>query len=203
MKTKSTIEKLCPGKVYHVYNRAVGDEVLFRTDHCFFHFISKLKKFVLPVVRIYAYCLLPNHFHLLVQIRQADELVDLFGSYQKIRLTEKVNQCFSNFFNSFAVSTNRMFSRKGKLFMLPYKRILVDDETYLKHLVHYVHRNPIHHGLVNDYATWPFSTYKFYTCELNSFIETGNILELFGGIEEFKRFHSDLTGQINLLGQER
>jgi REP element-mobilizing transposase RayT len=198
MKTKPINEKLLPGAIYHIYNRAVGDELLFRSDDSYFYFLKKIKRFILPVSKIYAYCMIPNHFHLLLQIKEEDVLLELLSTKDQEKVVKYVNQSFSNFFNSYTVSVNRTFKRMGKLFMLPYKRILVESDDYFMSLINYIHRNPIHHGLTDMYDKWPHSSFSDYAEVKETFVDKDYVLDMFGGLEVFLAFHFehvDLTGQ--------
>ena len=189
MKPKEIHEKLLPGKVYHIYNRAVGDELLFRNDEGYYHFMRGLKRFVIPYTRLFAYCLIPNHFHFLIGIKNCVECGE------NLNLTTKtINQGFSNFFNSYARSYNKHFNRKGKLFMLPYKRILVEDIHYFRSLVIYIHRNSISYGLTKHWIDWLYSSYSDIILNLNEHIDVDYVLSKFDSIDEFVRFHDDLTG---------
>ena len=70
-------ETLVCGEVYHVYNKAVGSELLFKTDEDYEHFLKKIERFILPVANIYAYCLIPNYFHLMLRIKEPNDIPGL------------------------------------------------------------------------------------------------------------------------------
>ncbi len=61
-----------PGKYYHIYNRANGFEKLFLSDENYRYFLRQYVKYIEPVAITYAWCLLPNHFHFLIKIRNPD-----------------------------------------------------------------------------------------------------------------------------------
>lgn len=60
---------LRPGRFYHVYNRGINGETLFREERNYRYFLNKYAHHVTPVADTYAHCLMPNHFHLLIRIR--------------------------------------------------------------------------------------------------------------------------------------
>jgi REP element-mobilizing transposase RayT len=72
-------------KVYHVYNRANGKENLFKTDENFRYFLRKYVEYIFPVAETLAYCLMPNHFHLLLRIRSEHELLSQYHFLKKER----------------------------------------------------------------------------------------------------------------------
>lgn len=66
---------LLPGKKYHILSRAVGNEQLFLTEENYRFFLERYKKYVSPVADTFCYCLLPNHFHFLVRIKEASAIL--------------------------------------------------------------------------------------------------------------------------------
>lgn len=67
-------ETLEPDKYYHIYNHAVGQDNLFNTDENYRFFLEKYAHYIIPVADIFAYCLLPNHFHFAIRIKPEDEI---------------------------------------------------------------------------------------------------------------------------------
>lgn len=59
-----------PGKCYHIYNHAIGNENFFREDKNYLFFLQLLKKYLVPICDIYSYALMPNHIHLLVHFNE-------------------------------------------------------------------------------------------------------------------------------------
>ena len=150
-----------------------------------------------PVVRTYAYCLMPNHFHLLIQIREEDELMAYFQSIKRtflpqlvtVNYSEFVMQQFSNFFNSYAKSFNRRFDRKGALFLNYVRRKPVESEKYFTALVAYIHRNPVHHGFCRQMDQWPYSSLYSIGSNKTTRLERSAVLDWFGGIEPYLTLH--------------
>ena len=197
-------EPLIPSEIYHVYSHANGHENLFRCDENYSYFLKKYEKHVHPVAETFAYCLLPNHLHFMVRIRNEEHLLDFFSkkligqnlkSYES--LSGLISKQFSNLFNAYAKAYNKMFDRRGSLFERPFKRKPVGSEAYLTTLMVYIHRNPLHHGFVRDINDWEYSSWHSYLLDGSSIIARKAGLEWFGGIEEFIKVHSldkqDLT----------
>ena len=180
---------------YHVFNRANGNELLFRNEDNYDFFLQKIKKYILPVADLYAYCLLPNHYHLVLQLKPTADV----GSHYTI-LKKKapppgewypdfIALCFGNCQNSYAKSFNKYFFRKGSLFMSPVKRVAIEDDHQLAATIFYTHKNPVHHGIVSKMEDWKFSSYKaFFSTEATNVNRNGT-LDFFGGPECFRQFH--------------
>jgi REP element-mobilizing transposase RayT len=156
---KNRQEVLVCGETYHIYNKAVGSELLFKGAADYEWFLKKLERFVLPIADIFTYCLIPNHFHLLLTIKEPDEIFEL-QKLDEDDYSNYLSHVFGNFFNSYSKSFNKMYDRVGRLFFQPFKRIAVEDEDYFILLVNYIHRNPIHHGLVKEMSDWKYSSYN-------------------------------------------
>lgn len=184
-------ETLLPANYYHIYNRAVGDEKLFRTKKDYFYFQEKLKRYINPLVDIYSYCLLPNHFHLLVRTKETATPSSKNEGSNLLITEEKFRLAFKNLFISYSKSFNKVHKRMGRLFMQPYKRILVEDESYLLGLICYIHRNPIHHGYVEDYKQWEYSSFNNFFDDTQPFIAKNEVLRYFGGLENFLISHEE------------
>lgn len=105
---------LVPGTYYHIFNHAIGEDNLFRQSDNYLYFLERYGHYIFPVARTYAYCLMPNHFHLLVQIRGEEELMTYCKTLNKPKVAALatidypvfVMQQFSNFFNSYAKAFN-------------------------------------------------------------------------------------------------
>lgn len=185
-------------KIYHIYNRAVGSEQIFITNTDYYYFQKKFERYLNPFIELYAYCFIPNHFHFLLRIKDKSKIIEELNYKGEEFSHRNINQAFSNFFNSYTKSFNKVHNRMGKLFMLPYKRILVDDESYLITLINYIHRNPIHHGLIKDFPGWKYSSYNDYLTNKVSFVKKDFILSFFNCIDDFIGFHQDNKDRTEL-----
>ena len=183
--------KLIPGNDYHIFNKAIGTDKLFFSEKDYFFFLEKLNRFILPVADILSYCLIPNHFHLLVKIKDFDDLPPKIKKQKEHPVELLISKVFSNFFNSYSKSYNQAHSRQGRLFLYPFKRIIVEDEGYLIYLINYIHRNPIHHGITNSFTSWKYSSYNAILSEKPTSIDRDFVLSVFGDKEEFIAFHQD------------
>ena len=165
---------LQPGRFYHIYNRGNNGENLFLEERNYRYFLQLYIQHVHPAVDTYAYCLLRNHFHLLVRIK------DLSGQEPK-----PPHQYFSNFFNAYTKSINKAYGRTGALFERPFRRIGVLGAAYFRNVVAYIHRNPQHHGFVDDFREWPYSSYDVVLSDKSTRLQRDVVLDWFGGPQEF------------------
>ena len=150
---------------YHIYNRSVSNNPLFYEDSNYSFFITKLKIYVLETANIIAYCLMPNHYHLLLQLTNQD-------------LSKSMGQLAM----SYTKSANTYYKRAGHLFQGRYKSKQIEDDNYLVYLSRYIHLNPFSSGLVKKPEDWKFSSYReFIGIDKVDFINPDNILDLFGG----------------------
>jgi putative transposase len=187
---------LQPGHTYHIYNRGNNREDLFREERNYRYFLKLFSRYVHPVVDTYAYCLLKNHFHLLIRVKEISPKTG-----QEMAPPE-VSQYFSNFFNAYTKSINKAYNRTGSLFEERFERIEVDSDLQFLNLVFYIHFNPQKHGFVDDFKEWPWSSYQALTCTASTKLAREELVGRFGGVDEFIEFHRGLVDErwINLTG---
>ena len=176
---------------YHVYNRGVGREDIFFEERNYAHFLDSFFLRAGPAVHLYAYCLLKNHFHLLVRIKTPDERpqhAQARDSGNIIRLVPPA-QHLSNFFNGYAKSMNKGYERWGALFQHRFKRKALTSDASLVRVTCYIHCNPQIHGFVNDFQNYKHSSYRAILDKTDSRIRSGEVLDWFGGSDAYKKLH--------------
>jgi len=176
------------GLIYHVYNRGVNREVLFKEERNYDHFLKLVQRHILSVADIYAYCLLRNHFHLLVRVRMQNEIK---RSAPRPLWRIPPGRAFGNCFNAYAKAVNAAYSRTGCLFERPFKRKVVSSPDYFRQLVVYIHRNPEKHGVAGRFFEWPYSSFERYSHDSDPFVELSTVLTSFGGFGSFTGAHFD------------
>jgi putative transposase len=169
-----------PECIYHIYNRAIGEEKLFRTKENYFYFLAKYQHYLDDKFITLAYCLIPNHFHFLVKI--------------KPNITnEQAVKAFSDFQNAYCKSFNKVFNRSGSLFHRKFKRKKIDNEAYWTKIVIYIHQNPVKHKIAKSPDEWMFSSFKGYLSDKPSKVDRKMVLEWFGGMDGFGISHQANT----------
>ena len=143
MPTKNVLKEFVSETYYHIYNRAINDEVLFKTDKDYKVFLSYLKLYLTKnekdktrfsrklnnfsnSLSLLAYCLMPNHFHLFVYQKEVDTITNFMRS---------LGTKFSLYFN-------KKNKRRGPVFESRYKAVRVTNEIQFLYLSKYIHRNP-------------------------------------------------------------
>ncbi|MDZ7720709.1 MAG: hypothetical protein U5K72_17965 [Balneolaceae bacterium] len=192
-----------PGHIYHVYHHANGDDLIFRETENYFFFLSKIEKYIHPISKIYAYCLMPNHFHFLLRVKKESVLENFFdlddknprstgrfrGLEGQIDFSLNISKQFKNCLISYAKAYNKVYERKGSLFSENLKRIKISQDDYFANMIRYIHFNPVIHGFTKNARNWSFSSYRAYLSNKNSLLERDEVFEWFGGEDELKRFH--------------
>lgn len=169
-------ENLESGYYYHIFNQGNNKGNIFFEDRNYSYFLTLLKKYISALTEVYAYCLLPNHFHLLLRINDNAE-------------GKNCSQAFSNFFNAYAKAINKSYRRSGSLFRRKFSRIKIENEDYLRKLILYIHTNAQHHGIAERFEDYPHSSYHSYFSNGKTSISKSYILNLFDSIENFRVVH--------------
>jgi len=172
MPAKNRVKSYVDNGHYHIYNRGVEERTIFQDSQDYKVFLNYLKIYLEPApeakirtvdignhtftaserplknfhgqIELLAYCLMPNHFHILIK--------------------QKTGRAIENFMRALAtkysVYFNKRHKRVGHLFQGVYKAVLVDNDNYLLHLSRYIHLNPVKDGplrvaLLDTYSSYP------------------------------------------------
>jgi putative transposase len=197
------IQSLEYGNYYHIYNRGINGENLFKETKNHYHFLNLYSKHIDPIAETFAWCLLKNHFHLLVRIKTFEEIISNQEDFE-IKKIIAPHQSFGNLFNAYTKSINKSINRHGALFERPFKRKLIDNEHYLQTLIKYIHFNPVNHGFCEHPLEYPWSSYFSCVSDKPTKLQRAKIISFFGDIDNFKNTHNqketfiDLENYLNL-----
>lgn len=184
-------------QVYHLYTRVSGNESIFRNDNNYTYFLGKIEKYLLPYLEIHAYCLVPQRFSLLVCFRSQKEIFNSLKRPDEEMSEDKVHQFLmqpiSNLLNSYSKAYNKMFGRKGALFVDYIKREKIDDVELLKNIFRKIHQIPSESFLKCQFQDWKYSSYQSYINEKKpSKINRELMNSYFLNKEDFIKFHHHL-----------
>lgn len=163
------LEKIEKNSTYHIYNRGINGCSIYRTNENKRYFLSLFQKYLGAKISLFAFCLMNNHFHFLLEIVEEEK---------------QTTQSFSNFFNAYAKAFNKQEKRTGSLFEKHFKRKKVTDKSYLRRLFTYIHNNP-----VVDKEGYPFSSYRHYLNETQPkavHIDKSIAIHLFESVENMR-----------------
>jgi putative transposase len=189
-------EPLIHGQYYHIYNRGNSGETLFCEEQNYPYFLGLYGKYIEPVTETYAYCLMPNHFHLLVRIKDWRSFRGPPVLSPEDCRSLEASHAFGVLFGTYTKSFNKAYQRTGSLFEKPFHRILVDSDRYFACLVAYIHRNPQKHGFVDDFSRWPHSSYRATLSDKPTRIQRDAVLDWFDGRAGFEAFHSSSIDEL-------
>jgi putative transposase len=138
--------EFCSGHYYHLYNRGNNYQPIFLERENYLYFLGQLRKYLAGnALDIVAYCLMPNHYHLLVYLK-----------------TDNLSSLIQPFSLAYTKAINKRYGRVGSLFQGRFQGIHVDKNEYLLHLSRYIHLNPVSAGIAKKSEDWEFSSYPEY-----------------------------------------
>ena len=179
MPNKNSVKQYTENGIYHVYSRGIEKRIIFIDEHDYQHFLWIVDEFIKPdhptpgnkfflrrsvgnEVSIFAYCLMPNHFHLLIKQMTEDGIT---------KLMRRVCTVYATYFN------NR-YEHEGSVFQRPYKAASIMNDDYLIQVSAYIHRNPV--WLCRNLEDYKYSSYQNYLGTNNSpWVNTSEILDIF------------------------
>lgn len=183
--------------LYHIFNRGNNSQQLFYSRENYLYFLSKLKTAITPYADTLAWCLMPNHFQLLIYLNQTTAEISatdrVTWSHPVSRLptkTRDINQSVAIALRSYtrALQQERQFT--GSLFQQSTKAIClseisgvspawfqttfgaqinvaIPEKEYPQTCFDYIHNNPVQAGLCGHPGDWEFSSYRDYTGQRN------------------------------------
>lgn len=178
-------EELVPGYFYHIYNRGIGKDKIFFKDDNYIYFLRKYNQYLYNYVETYSYCLIPNHFHLLVRVRDSIFLKDGISA-------PDISEQFRKFFISYSMSINKQEKRMGSLFIKNFKRKIILKDNYIRSVIFYIHYNPVHHNICKKIEEYKWSSYLPILSDKPSKLPRQKIFEWFGSKQGFIDFHNEI-----------
>lgn len=203
MPSRNVIKEFASQEYYHVYNRGVEKRDIFLDEQDYTVFMGLLKKYLSAIpnkkqnnnsnrhtystlnneLNLVAYCLMPNHFHLLFYQHTDDAIT---------KLMRRVITGYVMYFND-------RYKRVGTLFQGRYKAAHINADAYLHHISRYIHMNP------NDYETASYSSLPFYigSKKTPEWVKPAVVLELFDNnrqqYHEFLKDYQDTKQELSVL----
>jgi len=183
-----------PENVYHIYNRGNNKQPIFFDDRNYEFFLNKLNKQLVPISELLCWCLMPNHFHLIIfATEKSCKERSSFGGKPMQEFAYQLGVLLS----SYSQAINKQNATTGSLFQQKTKVKLITGRdaqsglngSYLTTCTHYIHQNPWKAGLVKNLEDWRFSSfnqyigsdyYKICNCDL-LFLLTGLDIATFSG----------------------
>jgi putative transposase len=217
------MQNLQPDICYHIFNHANGFENVFREAENYRYFLEKYRLYISPIAETYAWCLMPNHFHLIVRILKREEIEKLIysrnssnnlnfskvsnfgkvsssvGKVSSIDIEKFLSKQFANLFSCYTQSFNKSYKRMGSLFIKNFKREPILDKDHFLQAIIYVHRNPIHHHFCTNFEDWNFSSYFEIIHQRSELVNFDKVRKVFGGMSTFIGLHQQNIENYRLL----
>lgn len=189
---------------YHIYNRGTNRENIFIEERNYEHFLKLYEKHIELIAETFAYCLLRNHFHMLVRIKSEEEIKQTLKVSETFRVlgnkkplgsnelgSDYPSKQFSNFFNAYAKAINKAYNRTGSLFQHPFGRVPVTTDRQFWNVIAYIHQNPQKHKFVDDFRDWKYSSYGIILSEKRTSLNRKEVLDWFGGKQSYLDLHNE------------
>ena len=188
MPARNTVKEYRAYSFYHVYNRGAGGRAIFFDEVDRKKFLSLLQRHILPPendgtskypiynIQLAAYCLMGNHFHLLLYQEEDPHAITGF--------MRSVSTAYSMYFNA-------RHKEKGHLFQGIYKASHISSDSYLLHITRYIHLNP------QTYLTYRWSSLRYYLGESSPLVRHENLPSF--SPDEYKQFLEEYTDRRQLL----
>ena len=169
-----------PGILYHVIVRGNHKQKTFLSAQDYDVYRERLARYQNKFhVKLHAFCLMPNHVHLLLEC----------GEQPLSKFMQGIQQSYTQYFNL-------KYKKVGHLFQGRYKAIICDKDEYLLELVRYIHLNPVRSKLVKSPEQYEHSSHVLYlTGKSGNVVDSTFVIKLMGGRKSYRRFVHDGVGE--------
>jgi putative transposase len=147
-------------QLYHIYNRGNNKQTIFFSDDNYIFFLQKIRKYIMSVCDILNYCLMPNHFHIIIYATEKTLQTKKVGQQERNVLSEGIRNLLSSYTQAINVqnkTTGSLFQQNTKS-----KCLSEGDSNYGPLCFHYIHQNPWKAGLVDKMEEWKYSSFSDY-----------------------------------------
>lgn len=177
-----------PGAAHHVMNRGAASRTIFSSDADRLLFLKCLEEAVRAAhLDVLAYCLMGNHYHLLLRSRDG-------------RLPEGMQRLSGKF----TMLLNKRDGVDGSRFRGRYVSVQVESDAHLLQATRYIHLNPVEAKLVADPSDWKWSSHRFYSGDDDTScveIQTGPVLDMFGATGQQQHYRAFIQAGIDCQTQ--
>ena len=192
------------GYIYHIYNQGNNQRRIFFNRENYLYFLEKIKTYIPPYGDILAWCLMPNHFHLMVYIWEVALSAESDTMTPSHRITKErtLNDSIAIMLRSYTRAINKQENQSGSLFKAHTKAECINclngitpsfitensiakiniqnpEEQYLQNCFDYIHLNPVKAGLVNNMIDWEFSSAIDYASLRNGKLVNKEVARLY------------------------
>lgn len=199
MPSRNIVKEYAADSYYHIYNRGVNKAPIYLDEQDYTVFLSLLKRYLdskptkdqyqreyqsfKKEIELLAFCLMPNHFHLLI-----------FQNEEQLAI-EKFMRCV---ITTYSMYFNKKYKRIGPVFQGPYKAVRIADQSYLEHISRYIHLNPI------AWQTYEWSSLPYFMgAKHASWVKPKRIMDIFDGSQKtyntFLEDYEDYKSELDLI----
>ena len=178
---------------YHIYNRGNNRERIFFEPDNYLYFLKQIKKYLVPVMDILVYCLMPTHYHVVGRVKlpesQTSEILEISEVLKTQDVSAQVSNAMMKLSVSYTKAINKRFQRAGVLFQGQFQVKPILTSAYLLNLCRYIHGNPVKDGLVADITQWQYSNYLEWIGEREGkLVDKAFVQDNFDTPDEYRKF---------------
>jgi len=194
MPSRNIIKQYGASQYYHIYSRGVAKQNIFNDSQDYGYFLQLFKRYLSPNaesrkhhapypcyhnrIKLVAYCLMPNHIHMLIYQEDKDAMT-----------------CFMrSLVTSYVMYFNKKYDRVGPLFQSNYKASLILQAKYLEHITRYIHLNPL------DWRNYEYSSLVYFSgSKSTQWLKPEHVLNIFSGFSDYMEFLEEFKDQKYIL----
>lgn len=183
------------GELFHIYNKGQEGTKLFYTEENYHYFLQKLKTELTPFCDILAYCLMPNHYHVLIRIKEGKDFEFSSTLYTQDQKSQPLSRKIGSLQSSYTQAINKQFGLKGSLFSQGAKIKILKNHADI--CFYYLHQSPVKAKLCDKLEDWSFTSFRdYYGLRNDNFISRDLAYRLLNIPKDRIKFHNQSMAVI-------
>jgi len=183
------------GELYHIYNKGQEGTKLFYTEENYHYFLQKLKKELMPYCDILAYSLMPNHYQVLIRVKEGKDFHETTVLMLQDQKGHPLSRKIGSLQSSYTQAINKQFGLKGSLFLHSAKSKLLKDHAEV--CFYYLHQGPVKAKLCEKLEDWSFTSFRdYYGLRNDNFISRDLAYSLLKIPKDKIKFHNQSMAVI-------
>ncbi len=180
------------GQFYHIYKKSSIPGPLFFTPTNYQFFLRKMDGIIGDMVDMMAFCLLPDHFHLLFRAREVIMIKEEYVDHP-VEIGHFISESLRKIFAVYSANITKQEGFVDPILDNNFSRVILSDDESIRQLIRYIHFNPQLHAQTDTFQSYPYSSYPILSGKSKTMVDRDTVFSLFGDQASFINAHEQIN----------